>query len=111
MLKYADKGKAGGSMFRTLIYDKSDESLRAVMACELGYSEDLTNLESDEIENLFGAEKQQGLWICTYDNAIVNFYGLNKETCTELIRKAFVDGCLDLTEYVDCEWIYPEEDV
>mgnify|MGYP001332390919 CR=1 FL=1 len=29
-------------MFRTLVYDKSDESLRAVMACELGYSEDLT---------------------------------------------------------------------
>ena len=37
-------------MFRTLVYDKSDESLRAVMACELGYSEDLNNLESDEIE-------------------------------------------------------------
>ena len=47
-------------MFRTLVYDKSDESLRAVMACELGYSEDLNNLESDEIENLFGAEKRQG---------------------------------------------------
>ena len=37
-------------MFRTLVYDKSDESLRAVMACELGYSEDLNNLESDEID-------------------------------------------------------------
>lgn len=97
-------------MFRTLVYDKSDESLRAVMACELGYSEDLNNLESDEIENLFGAEKRQGLWICTYDNAIINFYGLDKETCTELIRRAFTEGCLDLTAYEDCEWLYPKED-
>ena len=58
-------------MFRTLVYDKSDESLRAVMACELGYSEDLNNLESDEIENLFGAEKRQGLWICTDRKSVV----------------------------------------
>lgn len=73
-------------MFRTLVYDKSDESLRAVMACELGYSEDLNNLESDEIENLFGAEKRQGLWICTYDNAIINFYGLDKR----LVQNSYV---------------------
>ena len=63
-----------------------------------------------EIENLFGAEKQQGLWICTYDNAIVNFYGLDKDTCTKLIRKAFIEGSVDLTEYENCEWIYPEEE-
>ena len=37
-------------------------------------------------------------------------YGLDKETCTELIRKAFAEGCLDLTAYEDCEWLYPEED-
>lgn len=97
-------------MFRTLIYDRTDDSIRAVMACELGYSEDLTNLESGEIENLFGAEKQQGLWICTYDNAIVNFYGLDKDTCTKLIRKAFIDGSVDLTGYENCEWLYPEEE-
>ena len=97
-------------MFRTLIYDKTDDSLRAVMACELGYSDDLNNLESDEIENLFGAEKQQGLWVCTYDNAIINFYGLDKGTCSELIRKAFTDGAVDLTPFEDCEWLYPEDE-
>lgn len=98
------------SMFRTLIYDKTDDSVRAVMACELGYSDDLNNLESGEIENLFGAEKQEGLWLCTYDNAIVNFYGLGKEVCKELVKKAFTDGAVDLTAYENCEWIYPEED-
>lgn len=97
-------------MFRTLIYDKTDDSVRAVMVCELGYSEDLNNLESADIENLFGAEKREGLWLCTYDNAIVNFYGLDKEVCKELITQAYVDGAVDLTEYEDCEWIYPEED-
>ena len=97
-------------MFRTLIYDKTDDSFRAVMACEIGYSDDLNNLESGEIENLFGAEKQEGLWICTYDNAIVNFYGLDKETCTALVKKAFVEGAIDLTMYENCEWLYPEEE-
>lgn len=97
-------------MIRTLIYDRTDGSVRAVMACELGYSDDLNNLESTEIQNLFGAEKQEGLWLCTYDNAIVNFYGLDKDTCSELVRKAFTDGIIDLTEYEDCEWIYPDED-
>ena len=42
-------------------------------------SDDLNNLESADIENLFGKEKREGLWLCTYDNAIVNFYGLDKE--------------------------------
>lgn len=97
-------------MIRTLIYDKTDDSLRAVMACEIGYSDDLTNLETSEIENLFGAEKQQGLWLCTYDNAIVNFYGLDKQVCSELIRRAYEDGCIDLTGYEDCEWLYPEDE-
>lgn len=97
-------------MFRTLIYDRTDDSVRAVMACELGYSEDLNNLEASEIQNLFGAEKQEGLWICTYDNAIVNFYGLDKGTCAEIVRKAFKDGAIDLTEYEDCEWIYRDDE-
>lgn len=97
-------------MFRALIYDSADDSVRAVMAYELGYSEDLNNLESDEIENLFGAEKQQGLWICTYDNAIINFYGLDKELCKKLIKTAFTQGAVDLTVYEDCAWYYPDED-
>lgn len=97
-------------MFRTLIYDKTDDSLRAVMACELGYSDDLNNLDSEDIENLFGAEKRQGLWVCTYDNAIINFYGLDKDTCSRLIREAFTNGAVDLTQYEDCEWLYPDEE-
>ena len=96
-------------MIRTLIFDKSDESLRTVMACELGYSEDLNSMKGTEIENLFGAEKREGLWICMYDNAIVNFYDIDKETCNNLVKKAYMDGTLDLTNYEDCEWIYPED--
>ena len=96
-------------MIRTLIFDKSDESLRTVMACELGYSEDLNSMKGAEIENLFGAEKREGLWICMYDNAIVNFYDIDKETCNDLVKKAYMDGVLDLTNYEDCEWIYPED--
>lgn len=97
-------------MFRTLIYDRTDDSVRAVMVCELGYSDDLNNLESGEIENLFGAEKQEGLWLCTYDNAIVNFYGIEKSECKKLIKQAFESGFVDLTAYENCEWIYQDEE-
>lgn len=96
-------------MIRTLIFDKVDGSLRTVMAMEVGYSEDLKNLRGPAIESLFGNDGREGLWICTYDNAIVNFYDLDKETCNQLTKKAFTDGKLDLSKYEDCEWIYPEE--